>query len=264
MKGPILLAACVFVCLGSRSVAFSQAGAAGHAPDFRAMDRIAPLNFPPKAGAPFMAVAKTTWVRNLPDGSTITTENERVVTRDSDGRIFQERRTFTPVPAVKDEKSEAYANVFSDPVAHTIYNCRLAMRTCDLFPYYEPANVPLQPAGLQPDGMTFLTRESLGVDTLEGIEVQHSREIYTHYAATIGNTKTVLRTIEYWYSPALDINVKVVRHDPRDGEQTLWLTEISTMQAPAETYQPPADFHVIDHRVAATGGGRVVPPPQAR
>lgn len=253
MKRLILVAAVVSVWPGLQSTAFSQDGTPDHAPDFRAAERIAPLDFPPKAGAPFMAIAKTTWVRNLPDGSTITSENQRVVTRDAEGRIFQERRTFIPVPDVQDQKSEAVINAYSDPIAHTLYNCRIRMRSCDLFPYYEQVNAPLEPAGLQPDGMTFLTRENLGVDTFEGIEVQHSREIYTHYVATIGNTKTVLGTIEYWYSPALGVNVKVVRHDPRDGDQTLWFTEISMTGADPETYKPPADFHVIDHRVA--GGG---------
>jgi hypothetical protein len=258
MRPLILVTPVVLVCLGPGWAAFSQAGTPDHAPDFRAIERIAPLTFPPKADAPFMAVAKTTWVRNLPDGSTITTQNERVVTRDAEGRIFQERRTFTPVPDVQDQKSEAYINVYSDPVEHTLYNCRLAMRTCELFPYYEPVDAPLTPAGLQPDGMTFLTRENLGVDTFEGMEVQRSREVFTHYIATIGNTKTVLRTIDYWYSPALDVNVKVVRHDPRDGDQTLWLTDISMQQADAEIYKPPAGFHIIDHRVAGAGPGNAV------
>jgi hypothetical protein len=253
MRPLIFVTPVVLVCLGLESAAHSQAGAPEHAPDFRAIERIAPLTFPPKTNAPFMAVAKTTWVRNLPDGSTITTQNERVVTRDAEGRIFQERRTFTPVPDVQDQKSEAYVNVYSDPVEHTLYNCRLTMRTCDLFSYYEPADAPLTPAGLQPDGVTFLTRENLGVDTIQGIEVQRSREVYTHYVTTIGNTKTVLRTIEYWYSPALGVNVKVVRHDPRDGDQTLWLSDISMQQADAETYKPPAGFHIIDHRVAGAG-----------
>ncbi len=80
-------------------------------------------------------------------------------------------------------------------------------------------------AGQQPDKTTFLTREDLGVDTFAGLEVQRSRETFTIYRETVGNTKTILRTVDYWYSPALGVNVQVKRHDPRDGDQTLWLDE---------------------------------------
>ena len=61
--------------------------------------------------------------------------------------------------------------------------------------------------------------------------MQRTRETFTFFKEKIGNTKTILRVVDYWYSPALGINVKVVRHDPRDGDQTLWLTNISTTAA---------------------------------
>jgi len=246
-----LAVALVFTTGGSL---MAQAGAPMHAPDFRAQERIAPLYFSPKPNAPFMAIAKTLWVRTLPDGSTVTTQNERVVARDMEGRVFQERRTFIPVPDDGKQQSQAYATEYTDPVAHAAYHCRPMQKTCELQNLFAQENNAELPAGLQPDQITFLTRENLGVDTVDGIEVQRSREVFTHYAQTIGNTKTILRTVDYWYSPQLGVNVKVVRHDPRDGDQTLWLSDISPTAADPETFKVPSDFKVFDHRMSRPTG----------
>jgi hypothetical protein len=99
----------------------SAAGGQGvsHAPQFPGHSSIAPLDFPPKPNAPFMAIARTTWVKVLPDDSTLTSQNQRVVARDMDGRIFQERRSFIPVPDDGKQQSRVFRLDFSDPVAHT-------------------------------------------------------------------------------------------------------------------------------------------------
>jgi len=250
-REPVARAFLVFFFAAS---AFAQAPAPTHAPDFRAPEHIGPLDFPPKPNAPFMAIAKTLWVQTLPDSSTVTHQNERVVARDMDGRIFQERRTFTPVPNPDNEQSIAYMSVYSDPVKHTLANCNPNLKVCNLFDYYNPVTAPEDPAGLQPDKRTFLTRENLGVDTFDDIEVQRSREIYTFFSQAIGNTKTILRTVEYWYSPQLGVNLQVKRHDPRDGDQTLWLTNITLSAPDPATFEIPQGYKIIDHRGAGLVG----------
>lgn len=232
----------------SPALAAAQGAAPTRAPDFRAPQFIAPLYFPPTANAPFMAIAKTTWVEILPDGSTVTRENARVVARDMDGRIFQERRTFVPVPNPRNLQSIVRIDEYTDPAAHTLYNCNPYAKVCNVFPYYPIMAQPPTPAGLQPGGRTYLTRENLGTDTFDGQEVIHTRETLTIYSETIGNTKNIIRQCEYWYSPALGINLKVVRHDPRDGDQTLWLTNLSLSAPDASTFQAPASYRIIDHR----------------
>jgi hypothetical protein len=121
MKRRFLPALVLLLCLPVMLSA--QNAAPTHAPDFRAPQRIAPLDFPPVANAPFMALAKTTWVKILPDGSTVTTQNERVVARDMEGRVFQERSTFVPVPSPTTRQSMPYMNEYDDPVAHTRNIC---------------------------------------------------------------------------------------------------------------------------------------------
>jgi hypothetical protein len=230
----------------------SQEGGPAHAPDGRAPQLIAPLYISPKPNAPFTATAKTTWVRTLPDGSTVSSENSRTVTRDGEGRIFQQRVTFVPVP--NDEKHEmwVHATDYYDPVEQTHYHCDTGPKTCDLVDYSEGVENPVVPAGLQPDQTTFVTRENLGVDTVGGLEVQRSRETTTVYREAVGNTNTILRTVDYWYSPALGVNVQVKRHDPRDGDQTLWLTNISLTASDPDTYKAPAGYRVFDRRMNAT------------
>ena len=225
----------------------AQQGEPQHAPDFRARQTIKALFFGPKANAPFVATAKTVWVKIMPDNSTITTENHRYLARDMDGRIFQERRGFVSVPNDGKQEPQLQAMEYGDPLEHSYYSCNPYAKTCALGRYFVPT-MSLIPSGLQPDGTTYLTRENLGEDTFEGLDVQRSRETYTYYKQTIGNTNTILRVVDYWYSPLLDINVKVVRHDPRDGEQTLWLTDISLTAPDPTVFQVPAEYKIIDYR----------------
>lgn len=241
------VAAALLLLTGSAGLTAQDAGPA-HAPDGRAQELISPLYFSPKPGAPFTATAKTLWMRTLPDGSTVTWENARLVTRDAEGRIFQERVTFVPVPNDGTNKSWVRATDYTDPVEHTHYHCNTGLKVCELFDFYAPAGSTLARAGQQPDKTTFLTREDLGVDTFAGLEVQRSRETFTIYRETVGNTKTILRTVDYWYSPALGVNVQVKRHDPRDGDQTLWLTNVSLTPSDPDKYKAPADYRVVDQR----------------
>lgn len=239
------LVLCLALLWGSGLAA--QNAAPDYAPDFRAQERIAPLYFPPTPGAPFSAIAHTTWTRTLPDGSSETHENERLVARDNDGRIFQERRTFVPVPNPTNDQSKAYAAQYDDPVAHLTYRCVAVSRVCNAFALHAVAQQQERP-GLQPDGTTYLTRENLGTDTFAGLGVQRTRETFTFYRASVGNTATILRTVDYWYSPALGVNVKVQRHDPRDGDQTLWLSDLEQSAPEERWFQVPAGYRIIDHR----------------
>jgi hypothetical protein len=241
-----LLAACATFMLPVCAPA--QDTGPAHAPDGRAPQLISPLYFAPKPNAPFTAIAKTVWVRTLPDGSTVTSQNERRVARDADGRVFQERVTFVPVPNDGTRTMTVHATDYGDPVEHTLYHCDTLPKVCKLYGYYAPVNDAVMPAGRQPDGTTYLTREDLGSDTFAGLEVQHSRETTTLYSGSVGNTRTILRTVEYWYSPALGVNVQVKRHDPRDGDQTLWISDVSLSAPDPETFKAPADYRVVDHR----------------
>ncbi len=94
----------------------------------------------------------------------------------------------------------------------------------------------------------------LGLDTFDDQEVQRSRETFSFFSQTIGNTKTILRTVEYWYSSQLGVNLQVKRHDPRDGDQTLWLTDLTLSAPDPTTFEIPQGYKIIDHRGAGSIG----------
>jgi hypothetical protein len=243
---PALIAACTFLAMPV--LATAQDSEPIHGPDWRAPQRITPQYFSPKPDAPFSATAVTLWVRTLPDGSTVSSQNSRQVARDTDGRIYQQRATFVPLPKTANAESRVYATDYDDPIEHKWYHCMPAIKICNLFGYYVPANMAIVPTGLQPDKTSFITREDLGSETLAGLEVQHSRETTTVYSGAVGNTRTILRTCEYWYSSALGINIKVKRQDPRDGDQTLWLKDVSLSEPEPLKFKIPADYRIVDHR----------------
>lgn len=236
----------------------AQDAGPARAADGRAQKFIAPLTVTPVANAPFSATAKTVWEQVLPDGSTLTVQNQRMVARDNDGRVFEERRIF--VPATGDGKHEPrlLAQDYSDPQEHTFYRCFAGHNYCELYDLRAPSSAVQVRIGLQSDGTTFISREDQGVDTFAGIDVQRSTETITLAAASIGNTKTILRTCEYWYSSALGLNLQVKRHDPRDGEQTLWLSDISRAAPDPQFFKLPEGYRIIDLRGTGAVPGPVV------
>src|SRR5438046_9644188 len=76
---------------------------------------------PSLPNAPFTATVNTGWIRQLPDGSTITLKNHRAIARDAAGRIFQERRARVP----DDGKAQSGGTQIeiSDPFTHELYIC---------------------------------------------------------------------------------------------------------------------------------------------
>lgn len=221
----------------------AQNAVPARAPDGRAPQFISPLVFSPKPGAPFMAIARTVWVQNLPDHSTVTRHNERAVARDGEGRIFEERRAL--MPGSEPQATRIVAQDYIDAQASTLTRCFPGPNYCEVYDYRSISPSPA-PAGLQPDKTTYLTRENLGTEIVSGLETQHTRETLTLYAESVGNSKTILRSVDYWYSPKLGVNVQVKRHDPRDGDQTLWLTDVTESAPDPVTFNLPENYKTVD------------------
>lgn len=97
--------------------------------------------------------------------------------------------------------------------------------------------------------------ESLGTKTFEGVEAEGKRTITTIIAGMIGNEKPIEVVYERWYSKELDLIVYSRQYDPRFGEQTYRLTNVSRSEPDRSLFTVPADYKVVtepSHKIFRT------------
>jgi len=118
-----------------------------------------------------------------------------------------------------------------------------------------PPPLPPLPAG---GGPVFIQRsiggndpsqvsiENLGSQTMQGVTVTGTRTTRTIPAGQIGNDAAIKIVTEVWTSPDLQTVVYSKRSDPRMGEQTFQLTNITRAEPDPSLFTVPADFTVTD------------------
>jgi hypothetical protein len=84
--------------------------------------------------------------------------------------------------------------------------------------------------------------EDLGANVIEGVNVNGTRESSTIEAGAMGNEKPISITSERWYSQDLGVEVKSVHNDPRMGQTTHTLTNVSRTEPDASLFQVPSDY----------------------
>ena len=103
------------------------------------------------------------------------------------------------------------------------------------------------PAGLTKTIVKPATKtESLSKQMVEGVECEGERAVTTMLAGTIGNDRPIETVNETWYSPELKIMILSKRSDPRFGESTYSVTNITRSEPYAEIFLPPSDYKLID------------------
>lgn len=191
---------------------------------------------------PFSGRSTTEWTRTLEDGTVVTTHLFAIVARDSQGRIYRERRSFVPVNS--DQQSRLKDILIFDPVSHTRTECDVAVRHCDVTGYHAAFRFTPPPAGSFDDGKRFLSRESLGTDSIDGISVIGTRETLTISAGVVGNSQPLTATREFWYSPDPQVNLSITRKDPREGTQVIRVGDLSRTEPDPAIFQIPSGFVV--------------------
>ena len=86
--------------------------------------------------------------------------------------------------------------------------------------------------------------ESLGKQTIEGVEAEGTRNVTTIAAGAIGNERPIEIVFERWYSPDLQTVVMTRHTDPRFGETTYRLTNISRDEPARSLFEVPAGYTV--------------------
>ena len=216
-------------------------------PDGGTREVLISILIPSLPNAPFTATVNTEWIRQLPDGSTITLKNHRAIARDAAGRIFQERRALVP----DDGKAQSGVTQIeiSDPVAHELYICMPHGRTCQVAVFSPPESFPYTPPAKAhvAQGSTSES-EDLGKQAVGGLETLGTRETTVIPAGTIGNNSPLLSKREFWFSPKLGFNLISKRQDPLSGTQNFEVSDIALGDPDAKLFEVPSGFRVLDLR----------------
>lgn len=215
-------------------------------PDGGTRYRVQGIQVLPATGRPFSARDHIEWTRNLADGTVVDTELYAYVARDSQGRIYREHRNF--IPAHSNQESRQRDLVLLDPVTHKRTTCIIAARRCTVTAYHASATFVLNPDGVLDEGKRFLTRGNLGRNVIDGIDVTGTRETLQIGSGVVGNDQTLVRTRDFWYSPALQVNLSVTRKDPEVGTQVLQLVDLSLAEPDPKIFQLPPGFTVQELR----------------
>jgi hypothetical protein len=86
--------------------------------------------------------------------------------------------------------------------------------------------------------------ESLGPQTIEGVNAEWTRTTRTIPTGEIGNEKPITIVSQHWYSADLQMDVKSTHSDPRFGDTTYTLTRIQRQEPDASLFAVPSDYTI--------------------
>jgi len=231
------------------AVIYPKAQESLRGPDGGTTTHVAGVELLAVPGVPFTGKSNIEWTRTAEDGSQVTLRLQANLARDSQGRIYRERRSF--VPSNSDQPSRLEQIHIYDPITKTQTLCTLATNQCILKDYFPQTSFEARPAGWFDRNTRFLSREEIGNDKIEGENVIGTRETTTINAGVVGNDRPLISTREFWYSAELQTNLAVTRDDPREGKQVIRLTDLSRTDPNPDLFKIPAGYTLIDDRATA-------------
>lgn len=291
-KRVLLVSAIIAVAVALSSAQFSSQGTITPGGSFSGSASFgAPLPFalPVVTGAPYSGEEVNESLKLLTDGTRITQKMPgRKVWRDGDGRTRTERPlgmgTHQPsVPAILEitdpvagykytldtQNKVAHrqalpaagsrptgfigGSVGSSPSAVVYRNVPLpapaggggGSRAGDMAPQprLSAANPPMQPR---------ISHEPLGVQSIEGVLAEGTRNTITYPAGTVGNDREFSVVRESWMSPDLKLQIFSKSNDPRSGEYTFRIQDLNRAPPDAMLFTVPPEYTVVDEAGAFT------------
>jgi hypothetical protein len=198
-----------------------------------------------------MAVVTTQSSQILKNGTTLNQKTLSAIARDTHGRIFNERRPLIPasetatppILSIHIYDPQTRTNTFIDPQQRLAWQNTLNRPPSTVPP--EVGSIPL--AGNSP-ASPYIKEEDLGTKRMEGVDVHGIRDTQTILAEANGG-KEVTVVDEYWNSEDLRLNMLAIHKDPRSGEQSAAVTQLSRGEPDPAIFEIPAGYKVI-HRDA--------------
>jgi hypothetical protein len=188
--------------------------------------------------APFSGVVTSQLDRALDDGTHINRENQEVVMRDSQGRVYRERT----IRSTGASPHDIQLITLLDPSQHVQYLCT-PLKICRTIRYRDPSGLR-HPPGFDSRKDPNVTVEDLGTAEMNGIEVDGKRVTRTIPEETVGNDRPFTSVDESWHSKQLDINIQVKRTDPRMGTHTVTMTNIIAGEPDAKYFEIPEGYRI--------------------
>ena len=202
-------------------------------------------------GAPYSGEEVTENVRVASDGTRFVQKmTVRKVWRDSQGRIRSERMYPTGLaqpgrPAVIE---------ISDPVAGFKYTLdpvnKIVHRQAMTNPAAGGGNrvatpVPPQPQP-EPQPRPRFANEKIGTKTIDGVTVEGTRMTVTYPVGMQGNDREFSTVSESWMSPEFKIQIFSKSNDPRNGDNTFRIENLSRAPPDPILFMLPTDYKVVD------------------
>ncbi len=208
-------------------------------------------------GAPYSAQAVTQATQTLADGTHIQHSSTETLARDSQGRTRVESSISaigrlaasgaTPRTSVFIHDPVASMSYVLDTTAHTVRQTQISTNggRRGPGPGPVPAGAP-RPGG--PRGQAIarnganVTTEDLGTQVVSGVNAQGTRVTRTIPAGSEGNDKAISIVRETWYSSDLQMVVMSKTTDPRFGETTYTLSNISRAEPDPALFAVPSGY----------------------
>lgn len=119
---------------------------------------------------------------------------------------------------------------------------------------------PAPPVATARNIQKFTTnKEELGKQIIEGVECEGRREVTTIPAGAVGNERPIEMVNETWHSLELKMTILSKRSDPRFGESTYRVTNISRSEPDAQLFQVPSEYVIKEGGVGVGGMGLRTP-----
>jgi len=221
--------------------------------------------FTPIKGAPYSGEVVTETVQTLNDGTHIRhTMMPTKVYRDSLGRERKERSPFQgPADMVPNSAERPTLIEITDPVGLVKYTLdvggKVAHRQMLLGTTASRSAAPVNPVK-QAEAAAPATDlkapqhvfEKLEDQIIEGVLAEGTRTTTTWPEGSLGNDRPIVTVHENWKSRELKVVVLYKSMDPRSGESTEKLTNISRSEPDQNLFQPPPDYTIVDEKGSFT------------